>query len=122
MYQFVYVFFKDDVKGLILGERKSINTLTFILIITMAYFGPNAENMGNIKLSIWQFQRPIPDINAYILKVSLLMAIDLLSLVINGMLLWKICHVNSFKIFRNLQRSYWIVFAIAEAYIMMEVI
>ena len=108
-------------KGLLLAERKSINTLTYLLLILMAYFGPNAEIMGNIKLSIWQFQRPILDINAYVFKVSLLMLVDLFSLVINGILLWTKCGVNVFKKYKILQKDYWLLFAVAEAYILMEV-
>ena len=111
----------DDVMGLVLGERKSINTLSYLLLIIMAFFGPNAELLGNIKLQIWQFQRPILDIDAYILRVSLLMLADLLSLAINGILIWKICQVSIFKVFKKLQKSFWYLFAIAEAYVILEV-
>ena len=107
--------------GLVLGERKSINTLSYLLLIIMAFFGPNAELLGNIKLQIWQFQRPILDINAYILRVSLLMFVDLLSLVINGILIWRICQVSIFRIFKKLQKSFWYLFAVAEAYVILEV-
>ena len=111
----------DDVMGLVLGERKSINTLSYLLLIIMAFFGPNAELLGNIKLQIWQFQRPIQDINAYIFRVSLLMFVDLLSLVINGILIWRICQVSIFRIFKKLQKSFWYLFAVAEAYVVLEV-
>ena len=107
--------------GLVLGERKSINTLSYLLLIIMAFFGPNAELLGNIKLQIWQFQRPILDIDAYIFRVSLLMLADLLSLAINGILIWKICQVSIFKVFKKLQKSFWYLFAIAEAYVILEV-
>ena len=107
--------------NLVLLERKSINTFTYVMLIIMAYFGPNAEILGNVKLKIWQFQRPIPDIYACILKVSLLMAVDLLTLVINGLLIWKICCINIFHILKNLQKEYWMYFAVAEAYVLMEV-
>ena len=109
--------------GLVLGERKSINTLSYLLLIIMAFFGPNAELLGNIKLQIWQFQKPIPDIdaNAYILRVSLLMLVDLFSLFVNGILIWRICKVNTFRVFKKLQKSFWYLFAVAEAYVILEV-
>ena len=107
--------------NLVLLERKSINTFTYVMLIIMAYFGPNAEILGNVKLKIWQFQRPIPDISACILKVSLLMAVDLLTLVINGILIWKICDINILQILKKLQKEYWMYFAVAEAYVLMEV-
>ena len=107
--------------NLVLLERKSINTFTYVMLIIMAYFGPNAEILGNVKLKIWQFQRPIPDISACILKVSLLMAVDHLTLVINGILIWKICDINILQILKKLQKEYWMYFAVAEAYVLMEV-
>ena len=114
-------FDSDHVMELVLGERQVINTLSYLLLIIMAYFGPNAELFGNIKLEIWQFQQPILDIDAYVLRVSLLMLVDLFSLLINGSLIWKICQVNIFKVFKKLQKSFWYLFAIAEAYVIIEV-
>ena len=89
----------------------------------MVFFCPNAELLGNIKLQIWQFQKPIPDIdaNAYILRVSLLMLVDLFSLFVNGILIWRICKVNTFRVFKKLQKSFWYLFAAAEAYVIQEV-
>ena len=108
--------------SLVLSERKSINTLTYLILIIMAYFGPNAKLLGNIQLKIWQYQRPIVDIEAYIIKVSLLMAVDLGSLVINGIVIWKFCGINVMEMLKKHQKSYWIFFALAEAYVLMEVI
>ena len=106
---------------LVLSERKSVNTLTYLICIVMAYYGPNAEILGNIKLSIWQFDRPIADIEAYISKVSILLAVDLLSLVVSGIILRMICGINVLKTLRKLQKQYWQFFAIAEGYLLMEV-
>ena len=115
------VLVSDDVMAWVLAERKSINTLSYLLLIIMAFFGPNAELLGNIKLQIWQFQRPILDINAYVLRVSLLMLVDLFSLLVNGILIWRICKVNIFRVFEKLQKSFWYLFAVAEAYVILEV-
>ena len=106
---------------LVIGERKSVNSLTFILLIMMAYYGPNADLLANVKLSIWQFQKPISDIEAYIFKVSLFLAVDILSFIINGVLLWHYCKINLLETLKKLQKDFWFVFAIAEAYLMMEV-
>ena len=87
----------------------------------MAFYGPNAELMGNIKLSIWQFQRPIDDIAAYVYNVCLLLLVDLLSFFVNGVMIWNYCKVNVFEIMKTIQKEYWLVFAIAEAFLQMEV-
>ena len=111
----------DDVTVLILSERETINTLTYLLVVIMAFFGPNAEIMGNIKLSIWQFQQPILDITSYATNVIVLLGVELFSLVINGILLWKTCGINILGSLRVLQQKYWLLFAITEAYILLEV-
>ena len=95
--------------------------MTYIFIILMSYFGPNSELLGNIKMEIWQFQRPITDIEAYVQNVSLLLAVDGLSFVINGILLRVFCKVNLVKILKELQQEFWLAFMLAEAYILMEV-
>ena len=107
---------------LVIGERKALNVLTYLVLILMAYFGPNAKLLGNIQLSIWQFQRPIQDIEAYVFKITLLLGVDLLSVIVNAGMLWYFCNINMLKLLMKLQKAFWYVFAIAEAFIVMEVI
>ena len=106
---------------LVLSERTSVNTLTYMALVAIAYFGPNAQLMGNIQLAIWQFQRPITDIQAYLFKVSLLMVVDIFSLFLNGVLLWHFCKINMVKVMKKLQGEFWFPFAIAEAFLLMAV-
>ena len=87
----------------------------------MAFYGPNAEILGNIKLSIWQFQNPITDINAYLFNIGLWLFVDFFSVIMNGVLLWHFCKINIMWILNKLQHNYWLLFAIAEAYSLMEV-
>ena len=112
---------QGEVNELVLTERQSVHAFTYLILIIMAYFGPNAEVLGNIKLRIWQFQNPITDIKEYVLNVSLWLFVDLFSAVITGILLWYFCKINIMKVVNRLQRNYWIIFAVAEAYILMEV-
>ena len=90
-------------------------------MIIMAYYGPNAELLGNIKLAIWQFQNPITDIHAYVANIILLLGVDVISLIINGLLLRIICNVNIFKVMKSLQESFWHVFLAAESFLLIEV-
>ena len=95
--------------------------LTYVAIVVIAYFGPNAELLGNIKLAIWTFQRPILDIETFAFKVCLLTVVDFLSLIINALILRMFCGVNLLKYIKDLQREFWPVFAITECFILMEV-
>ena len=104
-----------------MGERKSFMPLTYIALICMAYFGPNANLLGNIQLRIWQYQRPIEDIEQYITNVSLFLVMDFASFTINGILLWNLAKINVLKVMNKIQEEFWIMFAIAEAFHLMEV-
>ena len=108
--------------NLVLNERKSFMSLTYIAVILMAYFGPNAKILGNIQLAIWQFQQPIEDIETYVMNISLLLAADFLSFIVNGILLWYYCSINVLEVTKKLQQSFWIIFAIGEAFLLMEVL
>ena len=61
--------------------------LTYIMMTLMAFYGPNAEILGNIKLAVWHYQTPIEDIETFISNVGLLLVIDFLRFIINGTLL-----------------------------------
>ena len=54
--------FLEATKILVLSERKSFMTMTYIVLIMIAYFGPNAKHLGNIQLEIWHFDKSIEDI------------------------------------------------------------
>ena len=88
----------------------------------MAYYGPNAKLLGNIRLAIWQFQQPIEDIVQYVMNVSLLLVVDFLSFFINGVLLWYFANINLLMVLKQLQKDFWIVFTIAEAFLLMQVL
>ena len=117
----IFAMHSGEVNELVLTERQSVHAFTYLVLIIMAYFGPNAEVLGNIKLSIWQFQNPITDIKDYVFNVSLWLLVDLFSAVITGILLWYFCKINIMKVVNQLQRNYWIIFGVVEAYILMEV-
>ena len=87
----------------------------------MAYYGPNADILGNVKLKIWHFQTPIKDINDFVITLGFMLAIDLFSFIINSFLLWKVCNVNAFKVLKTLQQNYWYMMFVAETYLLFEV-
>lgn len=119
----IYYFnsFLEDAIRLVINQRKSLHALTYMILIIMAYYGPNAELMGNIKLAIWHLQKPILDINGYIFNVFLLFAFDLLGLTINGIILWRYCKINILKVIAKLQKEYWVIFASGEGGLLIEV-
>ena len=83
----------------------------------MAYYGPNAEFLGNIKLTIWQYQA-VSDAQLYknIQSLLIMFGIDLLSGIINGILLWKACNINVFRVMQKVQKEFWLIMGVQEAF------
>ena len=95
--------------------------LLYILIFLMAYFGPNGELIGNVKLTLWQYQA-VTDINKFLENIFLLFAIDFSGAIFNALLLWKICKLNFLNTFKNIQKEFWLILGVQEASLFMTVI
>ena len=113
--------FSDSAQGLALTERiESIMPLTYMSLIAMAYLSPNAEIIGGIKLNLWHYPA-ISDFEGFLLNLTLLFAIDLLSFIINAFLLWKYCNMNIMKGLQKLQSDFWFFMAVVESTLFLEV-
>ena len=112
---------QENLEELVLTERiASVIPFTYLLTFLMAYYGPNAEILGNIKLTIWQYQG-VTDIEGYIKNLCLLLVIDFSSFVTNGIVLWTMCKINVFKVLKKVQQQFWLIMAIQEAFLFFEV-
>ena len=110
------------IEGLVLTERiETLVPLTYMICFAIAYYGPNAEILGNFKLDLWQF-KPVLDIGNYMTNVFILFVFDFMSLVINGIILRTTCNIDIFKIFQNIQSEFWLIMAVQQAYASFEVI
>ena len=122
MYYFHLFTAQEDIEQLVLTERiETLVPLSYIAIMVMAYYGPNANILGSVKLAIWHHQSTIQDINQFISNVGLLFGVDLMSFIINGIILWVFCKVNVMKVLQKLQKQYWFIYTFAEAYLLTEV-
>jgi hypothetical protein len=107
---------------LILTEKiETLVPLTYIICFAIAFYGPNAEILGNVKLDLWHF-KPVLDIGNYMKNLFILFVVDLMSLVINGIILQTTCNINVFKIFQKLQSEFWLIMAVQQAWSLYEVI
>ena len=113
---------QEMIAELTLTERiETLVPLTYILCYAIAYYGPNAEILGSVKLDLWQF-KPILDFDKYMTSLFLLFSVDFLSLITNGIILWTTCNINMFKIFQKIQSEFWLIMAVQQAYSLLEVI
>ena len=122
MYHFHAFLAHEDIERLVLTERiETLVPMSYIAIMVMAYYGPNATILGSVKLAIWHHQSTIQDINQFISNVGLLFGVDLMSFIVNGIILWMFCKVNVMKVLQKLQKQYWFIYTFAEAYLLTEV-
>ena len=106
---------------LTLTERvETLVPITYILCFAIAYYGPNAEILGNVKLTLWHY-KPVLDIGHFMTNLFVLFGFDFMSLVINGIILRTTCNINIFKVFQKLQSEFWLIMAVQQAYSLIEV-
>ena len=86
----------------------------------MAYYGPNGELIGNVKLTLWQYQA-VKDINKFLENIFFLFAIDFFGGVVNGLLLWTTCKLNCLKTLKNMEKEFWHIMSIQEASLFLSV-
>ena len=107
---------------LILTERiETIVPLTYMICFAIAYYGPNAEILGNVKLDLWHF-KPVLNFGNYMRNVFILFIVDVMSLVMNGIILRTTCNINIFKIFQSIQSEFWLIMAVQQAWSLAQVI
>ena len=95
--------------------------MTYLAIMAMAYYGPNAEIMGSVQLQIWHHQNIIEDFGDFATNILILFFVDFLSFILNGLLIWKYCNINPLRVLIDIQKRYWPFMIFCEAYLLNEV-
>ena len=99
---------------------ESIMTMTYLILMLMAYYGPNAEKLLGIKLTLWH-HHAISDIGGFITTLAMMECIDLLSFIINGIILKIFCKINILNVLQKIQKDFWFYMAFTEAALFIEV-
>ena len=81
----------------------------YLVTFLVAFYGPNAELIGNVRYGNWQYT-PTEDVNHTINFVLVFFFIDLCSLLISAILLWKFCRINLYRAFTEVQREFGFAF------------
>ena len=110
------------IEELVLTERiETLIPLSYMICFAIAYYGPNAEILGSVKMTLWHY-KSVMDIGNYMKNLFILFGVDFLSLIINWIILWTTCNTNMFKIFQKIQSEFWLIMAVQQAYASFEVI
>ena len=94
--------------------------LTYIFCFLSAFYGPNAEILGNVKATVWHYIG-VQDVGAYLKNVMIFFVVDAMSFVVNGILLWTTCKINVLEVLKNMQKTFWLIWACQEGALLMEV-
>ena len=94
--------------------------LTYIFCFLSAFYGPNAEILGNVKATVWHY-RAVQDAGAYLQNIMIFILVDFSSGIINGILLWTTCKINVLEVLKNIQKTFWLIWATQEAALYIEV-
>ena len=113
---------QEIIDELVLTERiETVIPLTYMAIVTLSYFSPNAELMMGMKLTLWH-NVAIDDLTGMMSNLALLFFVDLTSFVLNGILLRWFLKVNIVKNLIKVQKQFWPLFTWEDASIFLEVI
>ena len=107
----------EIVQDLVIAEMiEFVVPIVYILTFITAYFGPNAEIIGNIGNSYWQYNAVI-DVGHTLQNLVIIFFIDLGSLIISAFILWTFGRINIYRAFSFYQKEYGLVFMINVTFI-----
>ena len=95
------------VMKLVIAElTEGVTPVVYAIGFAMAYYGPNASILGNVKNNYWGYKQ-VDDATYLFLIMVLLSALDSLSLLINIGILLKLTNVNLYRQFLYVIKKYW---------------
>ena len=108
----------QSVQILVIGESlEIIIPLAYLLCFVAAFYGPNADILGNVKNGYWQYQA-VDDLWGTVSNLLFLVTFDFISLVIAGIFLFISSNINLFHVYLHLMKEDGVVFSIHQAYLL----
>ena len=86
-------------------------SLSFMLSLLVAYFGPNSNLIGNVGSSLCHY-RKIEDIRHTVTNMFALFLTDFSSIIVTGVLLKLFCNINLINVLIVMESEFGIVFCI----------
>ena len=103
---------EDKLTTVILVETLEILVpLVYVTTVLIAYYGPNAQILGNIGNSYWQYEA-IDDIGTLVIALILMFVVDTCSAIISGVILWKLCDINFVRKSCKILKDNWTIIAV----------
>ena len=96
----------EELKCLALKEFMEVSIpLVYCVSFVVAYYGPNAEIIGNVKNDYWQYKR-VDDVFEKLSKILIFILFDSVRGMVFGLIMWWICRLNMLKIYCTIIYEY----------------
>ena len=103
---------QKDVQDLVLSETLEVLTpIAHSIAVIIAYVGPNAMVLGNIRNSYWTYEA-MTALEPFLNEEFQMVVIDLGAGVISALFLWKFCKINIIQQCCNILKVYWAMISI----------
>ena len=103
---------KKVILKLVLAELcEGLIPLAYAICFAMAYYGPNANLIGNVRNDYWQY-KAVDDPGWTFVLMFGMFSVDLVSLFLNASIIWITCNVNLFKEICIVLQKYWFIMAL----------
>ena len=107
---------RNAVLDLVLSELcEGLAPLAYALSFAMAFYGPNADLLGNVRSEYWQYTA-VKDVSWTFMVMLGLFLLDIICLALNSSILWIFSRVNLLEEFGSVLKRYWFVLAVKLVY------
>ena len=99
-------------QDLIVNEMvEFITPIMYLLCFVTAFYGPNANLIGNISNSKWHFVA-VDDLGYSVTLICLFFGLDAVSVVVSSGILWKFRKINLYRVLAAIQTEFGYVFTL----------
>ena len=107
---------KSKVQDLVNKETlELLLPITYCIIFSVLYYGPNAEIYGNVKNSSWKYNK-VENLAVPLTKIGIFLIVDGLRVLTSTLVLWKYCKILLFSEYCQMLETYGKVIAIYIAF------
>ena len=107
---------RNIILKLVLAELcEGLIPLAYAICFAMAYYGPNANLIGNVRNDFWQY-KAVNDAGWTFVVMFGMFAMDLVSLFLNAGIIWVTCNINLLKEICIILQKYWFIMALKLVY------
>ena len=97
----------EAIDDLLLDEfLEVVMSVVYSMITVIAFYGPNSAILGNVGAEMWEWQR-ISSLVGLLTALSRMFVMDMIAFLMNALILWKFCSVNTLKELSRLMKKYW---------------